>query len=261
LNLVATKPDEASQYLMLAEKDLQNATTINPAQGSAFATLSSLYYRKQSLSDAVLAAQSAYRADAYLASMAFILQRLFWTLHDTEAFADAETWCNEGRRRFPANPFFVECGLWLLSTKYKEPYDPDAAWRLYESLKKATPSARLALDTLRGRIIVGMVLARAADAAKTDDPARAKALADSAARVLSRARPSTDIDPKHELYGFEAAARVALHDYDGAVALLKTYVQSNPEHIRGFKTNTAWWWRDPKLQDHPGFKAMLASTR
>ena len=86
-------------------------------------------------------------------------------------------------------------------------------------------------------------------------------LADSARRVLASARATADIDPRHELAGFAAVTRVLLHDYDEAVSLIETYLTANPEHRRGFATNTAWWWADPGLQNHPRFKAIIASAR
>jgi hypothetical protein len=54
---------------------------------------------------------------------------------------------------------------------------------------------------------------------------------------------------------------VFLHDYDDAISLIEHYLRSNPEHARGFKTNTAWWWRDPNLQNHPRFRALIAGIR
>jgi hypothetical protein len=52
-----------------------------------------------------------------------------------------------------------------------------------------------------------------------------------------------------------------LHDYDEAVRLIESYVALNPEHLRGFATNTGPWWRDPTLQNHPRFKALIAGAR
>ena len=91
--------------------------------------------------------------------------------------------------------------------------------------------------------------------------ARAPGLADSARRVLERSRGTPDIDPRRELEGDEAIARVFLHDYDQAVRLLQSYLAANPDHRKGFATNTSLWWKDPKLQAHPGFKALMAGAR
>jgi TolB-like protein len=246
--LVSTDPAGSDLALVQAEGDLVASTGANPGQASAWATLSVLYYRKQSVQQANLAAQNAYRADAYLRSADAILTRLFWTSHDMESFQDAQRWCAEGTRRFPAQPFFTECQLWLLTTKLAAP-DPPRAWALYRELKRVTPPARWPTDSLRGQIIVAMVLSR--------EPA----LVDSARRVLDRTNASAELDPQREITGLRAVGRVFLHDYDAAVTDIETYLTSNPEHARGFKTNTAWWWRDPGLQNHPRFQRLLAGIR
>ena len=246
--LVKTDEAGAERALVRAEEDLSAATDANPAQASAWATLSLLYYRKQSVQQANMAAQNAYRADAYLRSADAVLTRLFWTSHDMESFPDAQRWCSEGTRRFPEKPFFTECQLWLLTTKLAPP-NPSAAWDLYGKLKAVTPPAKWPVDSLRGQIVVAMVLARVPQ------------LADSARHVLARSRASAELDPRREIAGMEAVARVFLHDYDEAITQIELYLTSNPEHARGFKTNTAWWWRDPVLQGNKRFKRLLAGIR
>ncbi len=243
--LATTDPRASERDLAQAENDLVAATTADPARASAWATLSQLYYRRQSVSQANLAAQNAYRADAYLTNADAVLTRLFWTSHDMESFQDARKWCAEGFRRFPARPFFTECQLWLTTTKLEAP-DPARTWALFGKLKAVTPAARWTTDSLRAELIVGMALAR--------DPA----LHDSARRVVERVRPAPELDPHREIAGMQAVAYVFLHDYDAAINDIETYLASNPEHARGFKTNTAWWWRDPGLQNHPRFRRLIA---
>ncbi len=242
--------DEAGRQRVLdrAEKDLRQAVELNPSQAGAWVTLSNLAYKKQNVQGALIAAQKAYAADAYLTNARDVLRRLFSTSHDMEMFPEAAKWCDEGHRRFPRDPSFVECRLWMLTTKAMRP-DPDAAWRLVDSLTALAPAGDSARMSRHAHIVAAAVLARA------------PGLADSARRVLLRSRGTPDIDPRRELEGDEAIARVFLHDYDEAVRLLESYLAANPDHRKGFATNTSLWWKDPKLQAHPGFKALIAGAR
>jgi eukaryotic-like serine/threonine-protein kinase len=239
--------DEWNRALDRAEADLRAAVDLNPEQAGAWLTLSSVAYKRQNVQEGLSAAQKAYSADAYLANARDVLARLFWTSHNLEMFPDAARWCDEGHRRFARDAFFVECRLWMLTTKARSP-DPAEAWRLVDSMRALTPPSDTALAGRHARIVASAVLARAG-------------LIDSARRVLVRARGTPDIDPKRELVGDEAIARVYLHDYDQAVELLESYLATNPEHRKGFATNTSLWWKDPKLQAHPRFKALIAGAR
>jgi serine/threonine-protein kinase len=240
---------EADRILAAAEADLQKAVDLNPNQAGAWATLSSLYYRAPNPQRANQAAREAYRADAYLTNAEEILQRLFWTSHDTESYPDADRWCSEGRRRFPRSYFFTECALWMMTTKAAR-QDPDSAWRLYAALQQVTPERAWPFESRNGQILVAGALARAG-------------LSDSARHVLTRARVGGDatVDPRKELVGNEAVVRAILGDYDETVRLIEQYLVANPEHWRGFAKYTGPWWRDPKLQTHPKFKALIAGAR
>jgi hypothetical protein len=81
-------------------------------------------------------------------------------------------------------------------------------------------------------------------------------LADSARRVLLAARADRNIDPGRELPGYEAVIRVQMGDVDEAIALLKEYVASNPDHSFNVGGNVHWWWRD--IRSRPEFQALLA---
>jgi eukaryotic-like serine/threonine-protein kinase len=238
---------EWKRTLDSAEADLRAAVDENPSQTGAWVTLSSLAYKKQKLSEALGAAQRAYASDFYLTNARGVLVRLFWTSHDSELFPDAAKWCAEGHRRFPRDAFFVECRLWMLTTKAESP-DPAEAWRLVDSIRALTPASDSARASRHARIVAAAVLARAN-------------LADSARRVLERSRGTPEIDPHRELQGDEAIARIFLQDYDEVVRLVESYLAANPDHRKGFATKTSLWWKDPKLQAHPRFKALIAGAR
>ena len=50
--------------------------------------------------------------------------------------------------------------------------------------------------------------------------------------------------------------RVQMGDFDEAIALLKEYVASNPDHSFNVGGNVHWWWRD--IRSRPEFQALLA---
>jgi hypothetical protein len=233
--------------LAAAERDLLAAVDRNPGQAGAWATLSRLAYKKQSPQEALGWAQKAYAADAYLSNAREILARLFWTSHDTENYPDAEKWCAEGHRRFPTDVFFVECRLWMLTTKKMRP-DPAEAWRQVDTLRAITPPARWEYERRMGEILAAGVLAKAG-------------LADSAQRVLDRAKASPELDPQRELLGNEIVVRLFLKDYDRALDELAAYLAAHPDHRKGLATNTSPWWRDPAVQNHPKFKELIAGAR
>jgi TolB-like protein/predicted Ser/Thr protein kinase len=230
-----------------AERDLRASVELNKEQAGAWATLSKLAYSRQSVPQALLAAQKAYEADAYLANAREILGRLFWASYDTENFPDAGRWCEEAHRRFPRDLPFVECRLWMLSSKGLKP-DPDEAWRQVDTLKAITPPARWAYESRMGQLLVAGVLAKAG-------------LPDSARRVLLRVRSTPDIDPDRELQGIEIVMRLFLKDYDEAMTLLEQYLTVHPDHRKGLATNSSPWWRDPAVQNDPRFKALIAGAR
>lgn len=230
-----------------AERDLRAAVDLDPGQAGAWATLSRLAYKKQDVQFALLAAQRAYAADAYLTNAREILGRLFWTSHDAEMYPDAIKWCAEGHRRFPRDAFFVECRMWMMTTKAVHP-DPDAAWRLVDSLRVITPAARWPYESRMAEMLAAGVLAKAG-------------LNDSAGRVLERAHAPRDVDPDGELFGVEIVMRLFMKDYDRAMTMLGTYLTEHPDHRKGLATNTSPWWRDPRVQDDPRFKALIAGAR
>jgi hypothetical protein len=234
----------SNRLLSEAEADLTHAVNLNKDQAEAWATLSELYYDRQNIQSANLAALNAYRADAYLSSARRILIRLFWTSHDLEAYPEALRWCNEGRRRFPGDQAINSCRLWMYTTRLAKP-DVDSAWiykRQYVAL--SAPDQRATSDRM-GDILVAGALARAG-------------LADSARHVLLRARVTPDQDPDRELEGTEAVMRVILGDQDEAVRLLADYLTVHPAHRKGFATRVSPWWRD--LQTNPKFKELIAGA-
>jgi TolB-like protein len=242
---VDVEQTKIDRLLPAAESSLTKAVELNREQAGAWATLSSLDYSKPDIQAANAAALAAYNADAYLSLANPILKRLFSTSHDLEQFPEAMKWCNEGKRRFPADPYFTECRLLMYTTRYERP-DMDSVWIYRKQFVLLEPATNRAYFEKMGDILAGGALARAG-------------LPDSARHVLVRARATPQEDPERELEGFEAVMRVMLGDQDEAVRLIADYLAANPAHRKGFATRTGWWWRD--LQGNPKFKALLAGAR
>ncbi len=237
-------PAKRAAVLDSAQHDLEAAVRADPHLAAAHATLSQLLYARKDVVSAVLAARAAYEADAYLRDAETILDRLFYGSYDLAQFGEAERWCAEGGRRFPKSYRFFDCQLWLLTTP-NAVLDVSRAWRLRTQADSFTPAPRLQYWTHVRQFLIASVIGRSGRP-------------DSAQRVIERAR-STDpsIDPTQEFLGFEAVARAVMGQNDSAMAVLKRYVATHPEH--SFKRNgmVHWWWRG--LERYPEFQAVLAN--
>lgn len=243
--------DAAAALLDGAERDLVAATSGATPRASALATLALFQYRRFDKLEAFRSADRAYQVDKYLESAAEVLWLLFATSYDNKTFPQAETWCREGQRRFPKDPTFLRCELWLLT-------DPsirithtkvDSAWQLaarFDSL--LSPAARPYYER-EAQILVASVIGRS----------DGEGMLDSASRVLERARADHSIDHHGNLLGFEAAVRTMLGDTDEAIDLLERYLVVNPLHREGFSRNNAWWWRP--LENDPRYQALMRIDR
>ena len=239
-------PAAAKQLLTDAENDLETAVRIRPSQAGAWATLSHLYNNTKGQTDAKVAGQRAYEADAYLSNVDQVINRLFLVSYDLGQFAEAARWCDEGTRRFPGDFRFVKCQLWLMTTKARDP-DVPLAWKLADSLPKLSTTGRREYEGREARMMTAMVLARAG-------------LGDSAREVARRARGGPDVDPDQELAFYEIYVHILRGDKDQAFRSLKSYLAANPERrallANDDATASNWWFRS--LEDDPRFKALVA---
>jgi eukaryotic-like serine/threonine-protein kinase len=245
---------ERDTLLKSAEADLQLAVRSDEQLASAYATLSRVMYEKKDVYAALDRARSAYTADRYLANSAAILDRLFYSSYDTQNFTEAEKWCDEGERRFPRNPTFTRCHLWLMLAPAAARDVPEA-WRLagkLDSLYQSRPDSVRQYQASFARILVGGAIGK--KVAGQPSP-----LADSARQVLIRARPDVRVDPRHELAGYEGVMRAQIGDLDEAIGLFKEYVSFNPDHSFRVGQNIHWWYRE--LAGKPEFDALVGRRR
>jgi TolB-like protein len=232
---------EAERLLAEAQTALEASVEADPQRASAYSLLSHLFYNRADRVSVVLMSRRAYEEDAYLRDADRILERLFWAHYDMEQFRDANTWCEEGGRRFPDFYAFAECRLWLMVSS-AEPVSVDSAWTLQARLDSTAPTAA---QKAKGQILVAGVLRNAG-------------LPDSAENVFARGRLGEDVDPLLESVAFEAAIRSVTGDSDGAIELLRRYLAANPTADFGVEGGLHWWWRD--LQGRPEFDALLRQS-
>lgn len=240
---VEVDPAAAEALLASAEEDLRRATTLDANHASAWSLLAHLAYQRDDIQDGYLNAQAAYRADAYLDEIDLVLWRLFHTSYDLENFTQARGWCLEGAERFPDDPAFMECRLWLMTAEAIEP-DVEEAWRLVEAISERAPESVREQRTLNARLLAAGAIARAG-------------LEDSARAVLYRSRGNPRIDPTRELLIRRAFVYTLLDDDDAAIDNLREFLTANPDRVEGFREHGHWWWRD--LRSNEAFQRLIGS--
>ena len=233
--------DESERALAAAREDLESAVDADPTLATAWSQLAHLYGNTGDLADMIIAARRAYEEDAYLRTASRILGQLFWGRFDQEQFNDAQERCDTGRARFPEDPRFVRCEMYLLLAPVREP-DPDSAWALHERLVQLAPEAQRPYEERLGYLLVGGVMNRAG-------------LADSAQTLFERGRANEQIDPEMFLLGEEAKIRSATGDVDAAMEVAKRYVAANPGHSFEVGGQIHWMWRP--LREHPEFRSVM----
>ena len=235
--------EEAAKLLAGAEGDLRRSVELNPSQATAWNSLSHLLMAKAEIAEAKLAALRAYEADPYLRDANKTIWRLFQSSLDLEDAVEATHWCDEGKRRYPDDPRFAECQLWLFAMKDRQP-DVPRAWELLEEYVRLSPPQQRDFLRLRGQMLVTFALARAD-------------LTDSARAVALRSRPDPEQDPDRELTYFEVLLRAMVGDLDEAFRLLGTYIAVNPQVRASIARDDTWWMRE--LRKDPRYRELLGT--
>ncbi len=246
---LAPDPEARKALLKSAEDDLRQAVDADPTLASAYVTLSFIEFEKKDVPTSLKEAERAYTADKFLSNSDVVLDRLFFGSYNTEQFGAAQKWCDEGGRRFPRNPTWTQCHLWLMLPA-DAPQDVPRAWQLaarLDTLYAGRPDSVREYQRHFAQLLVGGALGHKIAGAPSP-------LIDSARRVLVRARADSRIDPRHELPGYEAVMRAQIGDLDEALTLLKEYVGYNPDHSFLVGNNLHWWWKE--LAAMPGFVAL-----
>ncbi len=234
-------PQAAETLLEGAKEDLRRATRIDPSRAYAWNILSMILSEEPDPVGAKIAAQRAWEEDAYLRDATGLLWRLYATSYDLEQFGEAIQYCNEGQRRFPESSRFVECELWLMASPPLPP-DVDRAWELYDELLQALPATGGEYTQLKGKILVGAVLARAE-------------MPDSAHALWDGSEGDIEMDPTRDLLALQAVFRLQNGEEEKALDLVRTYMTLNPEHRSGWTWTSHWWWKG--LRENQEFKDIL----
>lgn len=247
LNLTS-EPGEAERLLEEAEADFHAATAADASQASAYGSLSHLLMNQGRTAQAKLAATRSYEQDPWLINANLTLLRLFQASLDLQDEQEARTWCDAGAGRFPQDPYFVECRVWLLTLPGREPAEVadqiDEAWTQCEAVAELSPASRREFNRRRCEMILAMGLVRAG-------------LPDSAAAVAERARAGVGVDPVRELAWLEAIVLTWLGELDRAVDRLALYLAANPAQVSAFARDDTWWLED--LRSHPAYRRLVSS--
>ena len=232
---------QRNRLLRDAQADVESAVRLNPSLASAYATLSHMYNNVagKTLADVRMAATKALETDAFLFNADVIIGRITLAGYDEGQFSETDRWCREGSRRFPLNPRFVRCRLYVMGMP-EAPVDVDLAWQLADSLERLTPDENDRRGTREfAPVLVSAVIARAG-------------LRDSARAVLSRTNPALVTSMVGSYHMFAAYAFMLLGDKEAAIAHLeRDFAQSPPS--RG---DLVVDWRFRAIADDPRYKAM-----
>jgi len=240
LNNLGGTPAESAKLFADAEKDLRASVDQNPAQASAWTTLSHLLLTKGALGEGKLDAMKAYTADPYLTNANVTVWRLFAASYNLDDANEARKWCDEGQRRFPDDYRFAECRIWYFALKAAKP-DVSAVWAAFDKYVSLSPASLRQYNKLQGQMRVAVALARAG-------------LADSARRVAERSRADASVDPSKDLAQIEALALDILGDKEGAFKQLSIWLASNPQALGGGQDDS---WELKDLREDPRYAAAL----
>ncbi len=243
LNYLLNLVPDAEQELSLAEQDLVASVRANPQQASALTTLSHLLMNQGKTAQAKVQAQRAYEADPYLSNVDRTIWRLFTSSLDLDEAVEATRWCEEGRRRFPDDPRFVECQIRVFALRGQTP-DVPKLWRLVDEYVEKSAENLREFRRKRAGMFVAMALVRAG-------------LPDSARAVAVRSRADAEIDTARELAWFEAIVRTFLGEKDQAIDLLSVYLASNPGQRASWARDSTWWFKD--LRSDPRYRDLVGS--
>jgi eukaryotic-like serine/threonine-protein kinase len=237
-------PSAPTKLLTESEADFRGAVKANPLQASAWNGLSYVLNTENKVSEAKLAAQSAYDSDPYLKDIDRTIWRLFQNSIDLNDRTEAEKWCTIGRQRVPNSFRFTECKLWLFSLAGFKP-SPDSIWSAYREFVDKSPSNVKDFNKLKGGMLAALGLFRAG-------------LADSAKSVATHSRGNPQVDAASALLFYEARFRSQVGDKNEAIRLLTDFFAKSPQQHAMAKDDHTWWW-DP-IRDDPRYKSLVGET-
>ena len=245
LTNLAPNPAAAAALIASAEQDLSATTQANAQRASAWNTLSHLLLNKGQLSEAKLAAETAYQVDPFLTNADLTIHRLFLASLDLQSREEADKWCTELRARFPQSYRSTECKLWLYALPTSTKPNMQEVWKTYDEYVRVSPPNVQEFDKLKGKMIVGLAYLRAG-------------LPDSAKALAESAQGDPQIDPRRETTNLAAIIYAQAGDKDTAIRLITKWFAANPQQRATASNDDAWWLRD--LRSDPRYKALVKSS-
>ncbi|MDH3369028.1 MAG: tetratricopeptide repeat-containing serine/threonine-protein kinase [Gemmatimonadota bacterium] len=227
--------EQADTLLDSAENDLWAAVRWDPSLARAWYGLSLVLGARGRHTEAAEAARMALEKDAYLADAEQVIPQLFFTSLERGNFAEANRWCEEGRRRFPEEPNLIECRISVLGWSASGPEPIAEAWL---ELERTEAVAEVEAGRPYRRLLVAAILARSG-------------LGDSARAVLRRTR---DEYPGETMYIQEAYVRLELGEIDEALHLLELTLDEYPHYADWIANH--YWFR--QLRDDDRFQQIVS---
>jgi tetratricopeptide (TPR) repeat protein len=219
----ARHPDSVSQAYARAERLLRQVSEADTTLADALSTLGSLHFDRGEFEQAYVAAERAWRADAWLRDPQETLGRLFIYAFEAEEDADAERWCTQYGARIPDDWFGGFCRLMLMTWGTGPAPPADSALSIALRAEGQAPRVIRSVVGAQLRTQAAGALARAG---KRDD----------AKRVLEEVRTTVAANPLAarepfgtELLEIEAGVRLRLGERDTAAALLRELLRRQPD--------------------------------
>ncbi len=238
-------PEEEQGTLEAAERDLREAVSAEPSRARAWATLSELLHvGRGSINQAALAAERAYREDAFLENSVEIIRRLANIAIERERYEEAIRWHREGHARFPEKVDFVATELMLLTFVGETREDAERAWELRQAVGELSPPDWRDHYLASADMQVAAILARAG-------------LTDSARAVIRRTREQAPEEVRRWASYEEAYAHLTLGERDEALRQLRIYVEEEPAR-RDYLAEDRWF---APLREDPRFQELVGATR
>lgn len=236
---LARDPLEMDRLLDLAEQDLMRATRLDDLHQRVWGQLAELRINRRSYLQARAAAEQAYRLDPYAPEVPRLLNALFSATFELEQDEQAQSWCLDGRKRFPEDLPFLYCLLALHAWSDNIPAQPEVLRRAIEAvgprgLGQTQPELPARLEHM-----VAAAFARAGQP-------------DSARALIARYRDRRD----PALLWLRASVYVQLGEDSAALALLGEYMEKEPG-----AASVARRRQFRRLSMNPEFVRLIADAR
>jgi serine/threonine-protein kinase len=214
---------------------------VEPIVQRGWAALSNLHRIGTRYEEARLDAERALEADPFLSDADVILFRLYESSLELKDIGEAVHWCEEGRRRFPADRNFHACALFLVALAAGPAPDVARGRALADTLVRSSPPQEREQIAIIAQTWVAAVLARAGRA-------------DSAAALVERSRAAAAGGLKPWIDYYAANVYLLLGRRERSLELIGAFLEAIPQR----KTYVASDWMFQELWDDPRFQALVA---